>query len=373
MLDRVFEREQRERSGNRSVSILCALLLLLASAVVAQAGTPMYVLGKLTIPSFGNDTTTGTTPPFYSTNYLGVPFGQNCNSAHGTGTTVCYATSYYQSAHDGSPLLGTGVLSVSAGDFTIPEGVLSVKLGEAPTVFTSANFVKQGTNGVPGGSFSYYPPYIYSYTYADLKNAAGNFFGGGGPGDFIFRPGASGAGTLETQEGAGKFGGTMGMLGFFQTHFAYAIVGGLSVGTDDWLVHWLGNGTVTPGGSVNVLTLTDTATNKNNVLMQTNTAYHTASAFPWTTGFARVDATAGPFYTKMARSGYDNRTAGGAGNIQMVSPMLTHWRTPAAELDYETGSIGVLTLEFVPEPSHLMLLVGGVSLLGLAYRSSRRG
>ena len=29
----------------------------------AQAAVPMYVLGKLTVPSFGNDTTTGSSAP----------------------------------------------------------------------------------------------------------------------------------------------------------------------------------------------------------------------------------------------------------------------------------------------------------------------
>jgi hypothetical protein len=342
----------------------------------------MYMVGKLTIPSFGNDTTTGLSAPFYSTNYLGIPFGQNCNSAHGTNTgtlaTICYGTSSYQSAHDGSPLVGTGVFSVgssASGAINLPQSLLSVKLGTVPTVFTSTDFAKKPQNGVPGGSFSYYPPYIYSYTYADLKNAAGNFFAGGGPGTQAFYATALGAaaGSMFTTKGpgAGKFGGTMNLLGVFQTHFAYAISGGFTIGTDDWLVDWQGAGTVAPGGTLNVQTKTHTGTNKHNVLLAVNTVYVTATAFPWTTGYATVNATRGPFYTKFARTGYNNRTPGGAGNIQMVSPMLTHWKTPAAGLDYETGSIGVMTLKFTPEPSSAMLLVAGVSLLGLVYRNNR--
>jgi hypothetical protein len=164
----------------------------------------------------------------------------------------------------------------------------------------------------------------------------------------------------------------MGLLGQQQTHFAYSNAGGLSIGSDPWLISWLGEGTVNSlTGAVGVLTTMTTGTNKHSVLIQTNTNYITASAFPWSTGMATARATRGPFFTNFARSGYDNRTAMGAGNIQLVSPMLTHWRSPAAGVDYETAAIGKLTLTFAPEPSSAMLLVAGVSLLGLVYRSSR--
>ncbi|MDG2335001.1 MAG: hypothetical protein P8Q97_12305 [Myxococcota bacterium] len=382
-------------------AVLALFAMVIGMAGTASAATPMYVLGKYTQVSFGNDTTTGTTSPFYSTNYLGIPFGQDCNAQHGSriapstptasgGTTSlptgyqCFATSTYPSAHAGSPLVGSGVISVSAspgGAIALPQSLISVKLGSFPTAFnspippfTSDNFAKQPVGGVPGGSFSYYPPYIYSYSYADLKNEAGNFFAGGGPGNFVHAATAGGtaAGTLTTTAGSAKFGGTMGLLGSYNTHFAYSNAGGSSIGTDPWLISWLGNGTVTAGtGMVGVLTTMSTGTNKHNVLLQTNTKYVTASAFPWTTGVATARATRGPFFTNFARSGYDNRTAAGAGNIQLVSPMLTHWRTPAGGVDYETASIGKLTLTFAPEPSSAMLLVAGVSLLGLVYRGSR--
>ena len=165
----------------------------------------------------------------------------------------------------------------------------------------------------------------------------------------------------------------MRMLGTMQTHFAYANSGGLSVGTDNWLVDWMGAGTVTPGGAVAVATHYEKGTNKHDILLVTNTNYISVSAFPWGTGKATAKATRGPFPTNFVRSGYDSRTAGGAGNIQMVSPMLTHWRTPGGGVDYETAAIGVLTLSFTPEPSSAMLLVAGVSMLGLVYRSNRRG
>jgi hypothetical protein len=407
----------------------CAVFtFVICMAWIASAATPMYVLGKYTQVSFGNDTTTGTTSPFASTNYLGIPFGQDCNYAHGsriaptamvlttTGlgtatTTVVYYTGYqcfgnssYPSAHAGSPLVGSGIISVDAspgGAIALPASLLAVKLGTAPTQFNTTTFtgtgpppgfVKKPLNGVPGGSFSYYPPYIYSYSYADLKNAAGNFFAGGGPGTFAHTgtiggapatrtltdpPTISGsppnAAIASTTAGPNKYGGTMKLLGSFTTHFAYSIAGGQSVGSDPWLIEWLGNGTVTALGAVNVLTSMGTGTNKHNVLLETNTNYFSASALPWTTGAAHASALGGPFFSRFGRTGYDNRTAiGGEGKIQLVSPMLTHWRTPAALVDYHTSSIGKLTLTFAPEPTSAMLLVAGVSVLGLVYRAGRK-
>ena len=357
----------------------CAVFaFVICMAWIASAATPMYVLGKYTQVSFGNDTTTGTVPPFYSTNYLGIPFGQHCNSAHGTGTTACYATSSYPSAHAGSPLKGTGIISVSAspgGAIGLPASLLAVKLGTFPTAYSTPVFAKKPVGGVPGGSFSYYPPYIYSYSYADLKNAAGNFFAAGGPGNFTHNATAGGlaAGTLTTVTGGAKYGGTMKLLGQYRSHFNYSNPPGASVGTDPWLISWLGNGTVnTLTGMVVVKTTMSTGTNKHTILLQTNTNYITASAMPWTTGVAKARATRGPFFTNFSRAGYDSRSAAGAGPIQLVSPMLTHWRTPAGGVDYETASIGKMTLTFAPEPTSAMLLVAGVSVLGLVYRGSRK-
>ena len=406
--------------ATRGAGLLLAVLVFFAMAIsvagIASAATPMYVLGKYTQVSFGNDTTTGTTSPFASTNYLGIPFGQDCNYAHGsriaptgmvltttgpgtaTTTTVyytgyaCGATSSYPSAHAGSPLVGSGIISVSAspaGAIALPASLLAVKLGTFPTQFNTSTFtgtgplpgfVKKPLNGVPGGSFSYYPPYIYSYSYADLKNAAGNFFAGGGPGNFTHTgtigggpaTGTTNAAILTTTAGPNKYGGTMRLLGNFQTHFAYSIAGGQSVGTDPWLIEWLGNGTVTTGGAVNVATTSGTGTNKHDVLQETNTNYFSASALPWTTGIAHASALGGPFFSRFSRAGYDSRTAGGSGRIQLVSPMLTHWRTPAALVDYHTSSIGRLTLTFAPEPTSAMLLVAGISVLGLVYRAGRK-
>jgi len=364
-----------------SLAALCGL----ATGTVRQAvaAQPMYVLGQLSVASLGNDTTTGASAPFYSNNYVGLPFGQHCNPVFGTGMTACYATS--ARAHAGSPLAGTGIVSVSAspgGAIDLPGSLLEAKLGTVPSVFDVSNFAKRPVNGVPGGSFSYYPPYIYSYTYADLKNAAGHFFAGGGPGDFAIAPATAlggNAGAMSTTQTGAKFGGTMRMLGSLTVHFAVSYpptsmgASDLLIGTHDWLLDWVGNGSLTPSGAVAVGSAMTTQTSKHNGLGQTKTVYLTAKALPWTTGSAKVTATRGPFFSKMARAGYDNRTASGAGNLQMVSPMLTHWRTPSGDFDYETASIGKLRLTFAPEPSAALILGAGISLLGLLHRAGRRG
>jgi hypothetical protein len=96
------------------------------------------------------------------------------------------------------------------------------------------------------------------------------------------------------------------------------------------------------------------------------------SAFPWTTGAVEVTASGGPQATILKRTGYDNRTPGGAGNIQMVSPALTHWKHPFS--DYYTGSIATLKLTFIPEPTAWPMLASGIGTLAILYRvNGRRG
>jgi hypothetical protein len=95
-----------------------------------------------------------------------------------------------------------------------------------------------------------------------------------------------------------------------------------------------------------------------------------ASAFPWTTGTVSVTAIRGPLVSVQERAGYDNRTVLGQGTIQMVSPLLTSWIYTGGS--YETSSIGILNLKFVPEAGSLLMLGAGASLLGLLYTTNRR-
>jgi hypothetical protein len=94
----------------------------------------------------------------------------------------------------------------------------------------------------------------------------------------------------------------------------------------------------------------------------------TISVFPWTTGMVEVTATGGPQSTMLARTGYDNRTAAGAGNIQLVSPALTRWKNFTS--DYYTGSIATLKLRLVPEPDAWLMLASGIGALSILCRMS---
>jgi hypothetical protein len=57
------------------------------------------------------------------------------------------------------------------------------------------------------------------------------------------------------------------------------------------------------------------------------------------------------------------------GNIQLVTPSLTHWLSPG--WNSHTAQLGMLTIR-VPEPNAALLLVSGGGVLGLLYLVSRR-
>jgi hypothetical protein len=83
-----------------------------------------------------------------------------------------------------------------------------------------------------------------------------------------------------------------------------------------------------------------------------------------------ITATDGFFPTLFQRTGFDNRTPGGQGTIQLVSPQLARWSFPDRDSpwDRHTGAIAIMRLVFVPEPSEFVLLVAGVGFLVVLYR-----
>ena len=105
------------------------------------------------------------------------------------------------------------------------------------------------------------------------------------------------------------------------------------------------------------------------------TAAITAWGFPWTTGMVTITATDGFFPTLFRRTGFDNRTPGGQGTIQLVAPQLTQWEFAARDTpwDRHTGAIGILRIAFVPEPPEFLLLVAGAGFLTVLYRRHVRG
>ncbi|RLA28422.1 MAG: hypothetical protein DRR15_17380 [Gammaproteobacteria bacterium] len=228
------------------------------------------------------------------------------------------------------------------------------------------------------GEFNAVGPYIYSYTYATLRNYAGVFGPGNGPGAFnldIYSGLGKIVANVNVKQGSAKFGGTMTMLGALTSKSCYYRHGGCSLGSSDWRYDAVGTPAHTSLGVVTKgYVVTYRAYHYHTNLMQISTIAVEGSRFPWTTGSVTVTAAVrGPHKTVHYAQGFDNRnttTATGKGTIQLVTPVLTRWLQAAA--NYETGGVGILRIKFVPEPQTWAMLVAGISLLGVAYRMRGR-
>jgi hypothetical protein len=223
-------------------------------------------------------------------------------------------------------------------------------------------------------------PYIYSYTYANIRNDQGTFGPGQGPGSFNIVYGGTGSpfASINVTQGKNQFGGTMKMLGAMTTKVCYWLQaggGGCSLGLNNWQYDAIGAPPATTYSGAPILPIT-----QGRIYTRSTRYYNTAmgsyseitlsgSRFPWTTGAVTVTAVArGPHKTIHYAHGYDNRnttTGLGKGTIQLVTPIITRWW---GYTDYETGGIGVLRIKFIPEPQTWVMLVAGVSLLGVATR-----
>jgi len=228
------------------------------------------------------------------------------------------------------------------------------------------------------GEFAGLYPYLYSYTYATLRNNTGWFGPGGGPGDFSVKKYQLATNTvarMRVKQGAAKFGGTMTLLGALTTKFCYYRNGGCSLVEPDWRYEKIGTSAQTYNG---VVTNGYIATWREGGYWgcwwydPTSCLTVEGSRFPWTTGSVTVTAVGrGPHKTVHYAKGFDNRTpTSGKGTIQMVSPVLTRWLQPA--VNFETGGIAILRIKFVPEPQTWVMLVAGASLLGLGARMRGR-
>ncbi len=301
-----------------------------------QAGTGMKGGGK--IPPLFRD------PQFFTTTSLGGPGEPK--------TTEC-------SSQTRSPLGGKGL--VQAG---IP---VAGSWGATTGTGGAFNFAAApaGAAGMRvdsmAGDFPALFPYVYSYTYATLRNNQGSFYAGGGPGSFDLQlKQGNTVASIIVKEGAAKFGGTMTMLGAYTTKVCYYRNGGCSIGSQNWRYDLIGTSAPTQGG---VVTKGYLATFKayyyHTALAATSTIDVEGSRFPWTTGSVTLTATGrGPHKTIHYTQGFDNRTAtSGKGTIQMVTPVLTRWLQPAA--NFETGGVGILRIKFIPEPQTWAMLFAG--------------
>jgi hypothetical protein len=225
------------------------------------------------------------------------------------------------------------------------------------------------------GEFGANYPYIYSYTYATLRNDAGMFGPGQGPGSFSI---PFNKGWAVVKQGAAKFGGTMRMLGQLTTKVCYYRNGGCSIFPWNWRYDAIGAAARTSGGVVtgaySATWCLDTAWGPFGPCpsVENPTAIGVFGArFPWTTGSVTVTAENYLHKTVHYAKGYDNRTlTSGKGTIQLVTPVVTTRVESFGghSFFWDTGGIGVLRIKFVPEPRAWVMLIAGVSFLGVLYR-----
>ena len=363
--------------------------LMLGFALPASAGVQMYS-GEMIVHMRGSDA---------AGNFVAVPFGAQCNTrpyhAHETATLMGFSVVIPKfggqvpvidtnmdsipdvatgcapaSLQVGLPIMGGGVLATTGTTSTIRTAknprAFTVPQSDLSRVTSGASFLDTTWLPLPNGT----PRLHWEIEYADLRNDVGGFAAGGGPGNFTV------AHTAKVRVTAGKnqFGGTMRLLGDYYTNRGLATIS-KSEGSTPWNLQYIGAGAATVMGKVTgglqYSAMIDRKwLNLGSYGYSARTA--TISAFPWTTGMVEVTATGGPQATILKRTGYDNRTPGGAGNIQMVSPALTRWKHPFS--DYYTGSIATLKLTFIPEPTALLMLIPGMGALAILHRvSERRG
>jgi len=341
----------------RAGRVIHALVLVLGfgswgQAAPAGAESLRLYSGSLSLHYFANDTSTGSTSPFDARVFVALPLGAHCNPAV-SGGKACDPSATLQV---GVPLTGSGsalVGSSSPASIMLPPYQLArITSGSLPPRYASQ---------------------LYQKTYANLANAAANFRAGSGPGavDSVFGPET----RVRISPGKNQFGGLMNLLagtpsGALGTKGKYSVSGyGYLLNFPTWGVIAFG-ATSNPYAYPVQLQGTSSSTMGGSVLTITGTA----RGWRWTTGMVSVSAAgdyalySSEFPERLVRTGYDNRTAGGGGTIQLVTPHLTSWGAPP---DINTGEIGVLRLQFVPEPSGLLLLLAGAGmLLGLMYRRS---
>jgi hypothetical protein len=330
-----------------------ALVLSIGLASLAQARPEMFQASFI-MHAFGNDVTTGTFYPYSVTVFIAMPLGHNCQlpyTVSGSGQTGYCNSATLQM---GVPATGSGVLKLK------PRKTNSIMLPQSAFGVTATGFLPS------------FPPYLQSHTYATFVNAAGRLFAGGGAAALGYnnKTGTSTwtRGTWHIRAGENAFGGAMELLGKLGAKAKFSVTGlpGTYEGTSSWnMIQALGR-----SASDIMNPYTNTGKFYNAVNQNYSTFVKIGSGTLWTTGSVSIIARTGTFLTILHHTGYDNRTSMGLGNIQLVTPGLTHWISPS--FANHTGHIGILKIQ-VPEPSGWLLLAAGVGALVLLRRVSRRG
>jgi hypothetical protein len=315
------------------------------------------------------------TPPLYRNTAFftagGSPDNQTCEADQTVllGKTTAYlgpGNPQRGIAMKGAPLTGSGTATTTGSAFKLPAAAATPGPGNGMRRTTQGSFIGEG-------------PYLYSYTYANLRNDAGSF----GPGKGFFsvaaptatlqfqnKAGGGTVGSVKVKRGTNRFGGVMKLLGTYRNKVCYFYGGGCGLGIGTWGYQDIGTAgykdskvgspVVTASWTTSFLQV------YYNTALSTFAKYDVVEQrFPWTTGTVTLTATGrGPNKTFEQRKGFDNRV-GGVGTVQLVSPLLTQWLGQfGAAAKFETGGIAVMQIKFIPEPPVLTGLAA--CLLGLA-------
>lgn len=342
-------------------------------------GCRALTAGELPRPAKGG-TTPARVPPLYRNKAFftagGAASNQSCSGAQTV--SLAKATVYLGPGNTkrgilmkGAPVSGSASATTTGTAFKFPAAAATPGPGNGMHRTTAGSFIGEG-------------PYLYSYTYAQLRNDAGSF----GAGKGFFSTGAAttalaflnkaGGGTVasaKVKRGSNKFGGVMQLLGSYTTKVCYFYAGGCALGYGDWAYELIGAAGYKDSKAGSPVVTKSYTTNFSftyyNTALATIAKYDiVAQRFPWTTGTVTVNATGrGPHKTFEQRKGFDNRTGSGFGTVQLVSPVLTQWLAQVANgPKFETGGIAVMQIKFVPEPGGLAGLVAGVSMLVMLRR-----
>jgi hypothetical protein len=311
------------------------------------------------------------TPPLYRNSAFFTPGGAPDNATcTGAQTVALGATTKYLPPGDpqrglamkGAPVSGSANATTTGTSFKFPAALATPGPGNGMRRTTQGSFIGEG-------------PYLYSYTYANLRNDAGDF----GPGKGFFST-AVGTSTLNfnqkaggitvqkvtVKKGSNSFGGVMKLLGTYSNKVCYFYAGGCGLGYGTWGYQNIGAAGYKSGGVVTASYTTQFVQIYYNTAIATFAKYNVVEQrFPWTTGTVTVEATKrGPNKTFEQRKGFDNRDASGYGTVQLVSPLLTQWLAQSANaVKMETGGIGIMQVKFIPEPGGFASLIAGVSML----------
>ena len=353
--------------------------LLLAFAAPGHAAPAMFE-ASFTFHAWGNDISSGWTSPYDTNDWTALPLGYDCRPPGYTTNgmpAVCYCCP--TTRQRGHPATGMWTRSIDTGTpprITMHQSDFGVQLITLP-IGTYTN-----TPHCCRGFLPAFPPYLQTFTYATFVNDVGSFFAGGGAAAYAGynnRSLLSSWGTWRIRAGVNAFGGAMGLLGKFGAAGKYTITGrtGTYNGTSSWpMVKAMGRPmygcSIGPPSCVTINPYSKTdmwyrATPKGAVKVHTILAI--GSGTLWTTGQVGNFAKTGAYYTSLWRTGYDNRTTGGRGNIQLVTPTLTHWL--ALAWSTHSAQVGLLKIH-VPEPGAVLLLAAGIGALLMLRRVGRR-